>query len=68
MGGLKYWTIKSNSVSMNYLTYNLFLYLDMILKHKGNISKMGGNNLSKFDQRQIIDMLNSRNGSQSQLN
>ena len=49
MGGLKYWTIKSNSVSMNYLTYNLFFYLDMILKHKGNISKMGGNNLSKFD-------------------
>ena len=35
----------------------------MILKHKGNIGKIAGSNMGKADQRHMIEMLNSRNGS-----
>lgn len=55
----------------------------MILKHKGNLSKMSGgpgsnlssiagnsshlHNLNRLDQRYIQELIASRNGSQSQL-
>ena len=41
----------------------------MILKHKGNnITKITNNNLNRVDQRYISELLNSRNGSHSQIN